>query len=209
MNKFQKLAQLNRDIELLENAGKIKAAEVLHQKFIKEAQYMPQMMPMMMMPQMMPMMPQMMARPTMPVARPAVTPVTTPAPVTQPAPVAQPAPKPAPVPVGETAKPTPVAPPPPPPPPTPSPTPTPGGQPGAGGITYDIGKPKTESYGTPTNDARFDYYNSIIHQYYQIEDPKKRQQALDRLKGKIKQEFDSGRLDKRHKDIFDDMFAGG
>ncbi len=39
MNKFQKLAQLNRDIELLENAGKIKAAEVLHQKFIKEAQF--------------------------------------------------------------------------------------------------------------------------------------------------------------------------
>jgi hypothetical protein len=39
MNKFQKLAQLNRDIELLENAGKIKAAQVLHQKFIKEAQF--------------------------------------------------------------------------------------------------------------------------------------------------------------------------
>jgi hypothetical protein len=39
MNKFQKLAQLNRDIELLENAGKIKAADVLHKKFIKEAQF--------------------------------------------------------------------------------------------------------------------------------------------------------------------------
>jgi hypothetical protein len=39
MNKFQKLAQLNRDIELLESAGKIKAADILHQKFIKEAQY--------------------------------------------------------------------------------------------------------------------------------------------------------------------------
>jgi hypothetical protein len=203
MNKFQKLAQLNRDIELLENAGKIKAAEVLHQKFIKEAQYMPQMMPMMMMPQMMSMMPQMMARPTMPVARPAVTTVTTPAPVTQPAPVATPAPKPAPVPVGETAKPTPVAPPPPP------PTPTPGGQPGAGGITYDIGKPKTESYGTPTNDARFDYYNSIIHQYYQIEDPKKRQQALDKLKKIIQDQFNQKKLDPRHKQIFDQMFAGG
>lgn len=38
MNKFQKLAQLNRDIELLENAGKIKSAEVLHKKFLKEAQ---------------------------------------------------------------------------------------------------------------------------------------------------------------------------
>lgn len=38
MNKFQKLAQLNRDIELLENAGKIKSAEILHIKFIKEAQ---------------------------------------------------------------------------------------------------------------------------------------------------------------------------
>ena len=38
MNKFQKLSQINKDIELLENAGKVKAAEVLHQKFIKEAQ---------------------------------------------------------------------------------------------------------------------------------------------------------------------------
>ena len=38
MNKFQKLAQLNRDIELLENAGKFEAAEVLQRKFLKEAQ---------------------------------------------------------------------------------------------------------------------------------------------------------------------------
>ena len=38
MNKFQKLAQLNQDIELLENAGKIKAANILHKKFIREAQ---------------------------------------------------------------------------------------------------------------------------------------------------------------------------
>lgn len=38
MNKFQKLSQINKDIELLENAGKIKSAQVLHQKFIKEAQ---------------------------------------------------------------------------------------------------------------------------------------------------------------------------
>ena len=39
MNKFQKLSQLNKDIELLENAGKFKAADVLHKKFIKEAQF--------------------------------------------------------------------------------------------------------------------------------------------------------------------------
>ena len=38
MNKFQKLAHLNKDIELLENAGKIKAANILHEKFIREAQ---------------------------------------------------------------------------------------------------------------------------------------------------------------------------
>jgi hypothetical protein len=38
MSKFQKLSQINKDIELLEDAGKIKAAEVLHQKFIKESQ---------------------------------------------------------------------------------------------------------------------------------------------------------------------------
>jgi hypothetical protein len=38
MNKLQKLAQLNKDIELLENAGKFKAAEVMQRKFLKEAQ---------------------------------------------------------------------------------------------------------------------------------------------------------------------------
>jgi hypothetical protein len=38
MNKFQKLAQLNQDIELLENAGKFQAAEVLQRKFVREAQ---------------------------------------------------------------------------------------------------------------------------------------------------------------------------
>lgn len=41
MNKLQKLAQLNRDIELLENAGKFKAAEILQKKFVKEAQAKP------------------------------------------------------------------------------------------------------------------------------------------------------------------------
>ena len=103
MNKFQKLAQINQDIELLENAGKIEAANILHKKFIKESQYaMPQMMsmmPQMMMPQMMPMMPQMMmARPTIPVTprpavkapTPVVQPATTPATVKAPTPVAQP-----------------------------------------------------------------------------------------------------------------------
>lgn len=38
MNKFQKLAQLNQDIELLENAGKFEAAEILQKKFVREAQ---------------------------------------------------------------------------------------------------------------------------------------------------------------------------
>ncbi len=38
MNNFQKLAQLSRDIQLLENAGKFDAAEVLQRKFLKEAQ---------------------------------------------------------------------------------------------------------------------------------------------------------------------------
>ena len=38
MNKFQKLAQLNQDIELLENAGKFEAAEILQRKFVREAQ---------------------------------------------------------------------------------------------------------------------------------------------------------------------------
>ncbi len=83
MNKFQKLAQLNRDIELLENAGKIKAADILHQKFIKEAQYMmPQMMPMMMNPTMYSMMPRPVVNPgvtsaPMPVAQPRTTQVQT------------------------------------------------------------------------------------------------------------------------------------
>lgn len=95
MDKFQKLSQLSKEIQILETAGKIKAAEVLHKKFIKESQYMmPQMMPMMMMPQMMPQM--MMARPTATVApaavaRPVVnqTPAAAPKPVVAPTPVQQ------------------------------------------------------------------------------------------------------------------------
>jgi hypothetical protein len=99
MNKFQKLAQLNRDIELLENAGKIKAAEVLHQKFIKEAQFA---MPMTYNPFMVnPLMYSMMGRPVVnpagtavqptvqPTVQPAATqPTTTPA--TNPQPVSAP-----------------------------------------------------------------------------------------------------------------------
>jgi len=83
MNKFQKLAQLNRDIELLEAAGKVKAAEVMHKKFIKEAQYP---MPMAFNPFMVnPLMYSMMARPAvnpgvsaaqMPVVQPPTTPPT-------------------------------------------------------------------------------------------------------------------------------------
>jgi hypothetical protein len=37
MNKFQKLAQINKDIEILEANGKFKSASILHDKFIKEA----------------------------------------------------------------------------------------------------------------------------------------------------------------------------
>ncbi len=90
MDKFQKLSQLSKEIQILETAGKIKAAEVLHKKFIKESQYMmPQMMPIMM-PQMM------MARPTTTVApaaaaRPVVTqtPTSAPKPILVPNPVQQ------------------------------------------------------------------------------------------------------------------------
>ena len=95
MDKFQKLSQLSKEIQILETAGKIKSAEILHKKFIKESQYMmPQMMPMMMMPQMMPQM--MMARPTSTVApaavaRPVVnqTPAVASKPVVTPTPVQQ------------------------------------------------------------------------------------------------------------------------
>jgi hypothetical protein len=38
MNKFQKLEQLSKDIELLEVFGDIKSASILHKKFLKEAQ---------------------------------------------------------------------------------------------------------------------------------------------------------------------------
>jgi len=38
MNKFQKLAELNKDIELLKAYGKIKSASILHDKFIRVAQ---------------------------------------------------------------------------------------------------------------------------------------------------------------------------
>jgi len=41
MNKFQKLKELNNDIELLESYGKFKSASILHDKFIKEAQIKP------------------------------------------------------------------------------------------------------------------------------------------------------------------------
>lgn len=195
MSKFQKLSQINKDIELLENAGKLVEADILHKKFIREAQYvMPQMMPMMMPQMMMPQM--MMARPTMPVAPAAVPrPV---APVAQPAPVAAPAPKPAPAPIGETPKPG----------TTPAPPPTTGQTPPPGGITYQVNPPQSMTL-PPSNDKRFDYYNGKIFQGYQIEDPRQRQQYLDNLKKKIKEEFDNKRLDPRHKEIFDDMFAGG
>lgn len=220
MNKFQKLAQLNRDIELLENAGKIKAAEVLHQKFIKEAQYA---MPMTYNPFMVnPLMYSMMARPvvnpgTMPVAQPAVTPVTTPAPVTQPAPVATPAPKPAPVPVGETAKPTPVASPPPPPantkvnPPYEGSVTNPGGQntppgkPTEGGNYLmnpgDDGKTVFTDPGTgfqtdpPGADQQYDHYWGKIQEAYGLPEPQK-SQMLKNLFNQIKQRGDKlgGRL---------------
>lgn len=41
MTKLHKLAQLNKDIELLESYGDFKAADVLHKKFIREAQIKP------------------------------------------------------------------------------------------------------------------------------------------------------------------------
>lgn len=41
MSKFQKLKELNKDIELLEYFGKFKSASILHDKFIKEAQIKP------------------------------------------------------------------------------------------------------------------------------------------------------------------------
>ena len=94
MSKFQKLSQLNKDIELLENAGNIRAAEIMHKKFIKEAQYMmPQMMiPQMMMPQMMPMiMPQMMARPAAPATTTVPNRPVAPAVTTTPSTIARPA----------------------------------------------------------------------------------------------------------------------
>jgi hypothetical protein len=212
MNKFQKLAQLNRDIELLENAGKIKAADILHQKFIKEAQYMPQMMPMMMMPQMMPQM--MMARPQMPVSRPAVAPVINPTPVAQPAPT--PVAKPAPVPIGETARPSPVASPTPsttapgaslskPTPgnmqiaPMPKPTPTEQGtygmEPGPGGTTVFTDPGNELPTDPPGADQQFDYYYGKIQEAYRLAEPQ-RSQMLKNLFYQIKQRGDKlgGRL---------------
>jgi len=148
MNKFQKLAQLNRDIELLENAGKIKAADVLHQKFIKESQFMMSQMPMMMMPQMMPMMPQMMARPTMPVSqptnvvRPMAVPVTTP--------VANPQVTPAPTPVAPPRTTTPPS------TSTPPPTVNPPAPPAV--------KPPAPPKGQPVSDQTNPYDNSYYDQ---------------------------------------------
>ena len=217
MNKFQKLAQLNRDIELLENAGKIKAAEVLHKKFIREAQYaMPQMMSMM--PQMMPMMPQMMARPTiaptalarpvvtpapMPIAQPRTTPVQTigtPNPGVSPAP--NPAPKPVPSPGNMKIAPEPS--PAPPPPPSgqttpPKPTPTEGGNygmiPGPGGKTIFTDPGTGNAVDPPGADAQFDYYYGKIQEAYRLPEPQ-RSQMLKNLYNQIKERGDKlgGRL---------------
>ena len=201
MNKFQKLAQLNKDIELLENAGKIKAADILHQKFIKEAQYA---MPLTYNPMMYnPMMfNPMMARTQMP-----VSPVALPRQV---APVAAPAPKPAPVPIGERSTP---APPPPPPPPAdskvnppyegsvtnPGGQNTPPGKPTEQG-TYlmnpgDDGKTVFTDPGTgyavdpPGADAQFDDYYGKIQEANRLPEPQ-RTQMLQNLYNQIKQRKD-------------------
>jgi len=212
MNKFQKLAQLNRDIELLENAGKIKAADILHQKFIKEAQYP---MPMGINPFVMnPYMYSMMARPQMPVARPAVAPVINPTPVAQPAPT--PVAKPAPVPIGETARPSPVTPPPPPTTapgaslskptpgnmqiaPMPKPTPTEQGtygmEPGPGGTTVFTDPGNGLPTDPPGADQVFDHYYGKIQEAYRLAEPQ-RSQMLQNLYNQIKQRGDKlgGRL---------------
>lgn len=213
MNKFQKLAQIKRDIELLENAGKIKAAEILHQKFIKEAQYaMPQMMttmmPQMMMPQMMPMMmPQMMARPMiapttlakpvvapaqMPVAQPRTTPVQTigtPNPGVSPAPT--PAPKPVPSPGNMKIAPEPS--PAPPPPPSgqttpPKPTPTEGGNygmiPGPGGKTIFTDPGTGNAVDPPGSQDLFDTFYGQLQDANRYPEPH-RSQYLQFLRGKI------------------------
>ncbi len=39
MSKFQKLSQINKDIELLEAFGDIKSANILHRKFLKVSQF--------------------------------------------------------------------------------------------------------------------------------------------------------------------------
>ena len=147
MNKFQKLSQISKDIEILENAGKIEAADVLHKKFIKEAQYaMPQMMttmmPQMMMPQMMSMMPQMMpmtmARPVAPgaVARPVVAPAAVAKPVVTPAPVQQ----------GQVNPPaTGITPPTPSPAPSPAPNPAPTPKPSPGNMQIEPPNPMDDT----------------------------------------------------------------
>jgi len=147
MNKFQKLSQISKDIEILENAGKIEAADVLHKKFIKEAQYaMPQMMttmmPQMMMPQMMSMMPQMMpmtmARPVAPgaVARPVVAPAAVAKPVGTPAPVQQ----------GQVNPPaTGITPPTPSPAPSPAPNPAPTPKPSPGNMQIEPPNPMDDT----------------------------------------------------------------
>lgn len=227
MSKFQKLSQINKDIELLENAGKLVEADILHKKFIREAQYvMPQMMPMMMPQMMMPQM--MMARPTMPVAPAAVPrPV---APVAQPAPVAAPAPKPAPAPIGETPKPgtTPVqtigtpnpgGSPAPTPAPTPKPSPgnmktaptegvpTEGGNynmiPGPGGKVIFTDPVTGNPVDPPGAYEQFDYYYGKIQEAYRLPEPQ-RSKMLKNLMDQINQRKNKlgDRLHGSLRDIF-------
>ena len=197
MANRQELLKLNQEIELLESVGLIKAASVLHKKFIKESQAAPQSG----------------AQSYMTNAGiEVIKPVQTPPPAQTPPPVQTVQPSLPPnynaydnyyqdpstgrtvfvdpgtmqpiegqlgkgIPVGPPGNPTtgmninPV------PTPTPAPAPVPGNTP----PTFDLGIPSYKD--------RFDFYYGKIDQGFNIQDPQQQQAYLDRLKKQIYDQF--------------------
>lgn len=201
MANRQELLKLNQEIELLESVGLIKAASVLHKKFIKESQAAPQ-----------PGAQSYMTNAGIEVIKP----VQTPPPAQTPPPVQTVQPSLPPnynaydnyyqdprtgrtvfvdpgtmqpiegqlgkgIPVGPPGSPTtgmninPV--------PTPTPTPAPAPAPAPGNT------PPTFDLGIPSYKDRFDFYYGKIDQGFNIQDPQQQQAYLDRLKKQIYDQF--------------------
>ena len=211
MGNRQELSKLNEEIELLESAGFIKAASVLHKKFIKESQAAPQTGPQ-----------SYMTNAGIEVIRPGQTPppVQTPPPAqtTQPSlppnynaydnyyqdprtgrnvfvdPITmQPI-------EGQLGKGIPVAPPGSPTPgmninPVPTPTPTPA--PAPGNTPPSFPPPGNENNQIPGLQERFNFYYGQINNGFSIGDSQQQQAYFDRVKRQIFDQLQKGLIDQK------------